>query len=75
MTTKIIEKDRYKILYDGFTWEIDVFSSSNKGLIIAEIELPDENTIFKQPEWATIDVSFDSRYNNCNLANYPYSIW
>lgn len=75
MTTKIIEKNRYKILYDGFTWEIDVFSSLNKGLIIAEIELPEENTIFKQPEWATVDVSLDSKYYNCNLVSYPYSMW
>ena len=75
MTTKIVEKQRYEIWYDGFAWEVDVFSGVNEGLIIAEIELPDENTNFKLPKWIITEVSSDSRYNNSNLANHPYTTW
>jgi adenylate cyclase len=39
----IIEKIRYIVPRDDLTWEIDVFSGENLGLVIAEIELPSEN--------------------------------
>ena len=35
----IIEKTRYFVVYKQHTWEIDVFSGDNAGLIVAEIEL------------------------------------
>ncbi len=58
---------------DNFLWEIDVFDEANKGLIIAEIELPSEDTKFILPEWIQKDVSLDLRYSNSNLALNPIS--
>src|ERR1700744_5459561 len=37
------EKTRYKILFAGKIWEVDVFVGDNEGLIIAEIELESED--------------------------------
>ena len=39
----IVEKVRYIVPGGDLTWEIDVFSGENLGLVIAEIELPSEN--------------------------------
>ncbi|MBE5692657.1 MAG: CYTH domain-containing protein [Sutterella sp.] len=71
----IIEKIRYKIPMGAFTWEVDEFLGVNQGLIVAEIELPDENTPFEKPEWVGKEVSDDPRYFNSNLVSRPFSTW
>eukprot|EP01037_Dinobryon_pediforme_P010227 gene10228-10297_t len=38
-----VDKVRYCIKFDGNLWEVDVFEGKNSGLIMAEIELDDEN--------------------------------
>lgn len=45
----IIEKVRYIVPAGDLTWEIDVFSGENLGLVIAEIELPNENHGLARP--------------------------
>lgn len=71
----LIEKCRYFIEYGGFTWEIDEFTGENQGLILAEIELPDENTSFEKPEWIGREVSHLARYYNSMISRYPYQGW
>jgi len=71
----IIEKSRFTIDVDGVTWEVDEFEGVNKGLIVAEIELSDEEQQFSLPEWIADEVSGDSRYFNANLTSQPYSTW
>lgn len=70
-----IEKYRYRIAYEGFVWEVDEFLGANAGLVVAEIELPAEDTPFLKPEWIGEDVSHDARYYNSNLISHPYSEW
>lgn len=70
-----IEKTRYKIELNGLTWEIDEFSGENQGLIVAEVELTDENQTIQLPEWIDKEVSGDSRYFNINLVKHPFSQW
>lgn len=70
-----IEKIRYRIAYEGFVWEVDEFMGLNAGLVVAEIELPDEETSFNKPSWVGEEVSHDPRYYNANLINKPYSEW
>ncbi|WP_448872534.1 CYTH domain-containing protein [Desulfobulbus propionicus] len=70
-----IEKLRYTIPYQGFTWEVDEFLGMNQGLIIAEIELSDERQNFPKPEWIGREVTGDSRYYNAALCQAPYSNW
>jgi len=71
----IIEKDRYYYPADNHTWEIDVFYGKNNGLIIAEIELEDENEDIKIPDWITREISNEDKYLNFNLSINPYMLW
>lgn len=71
----LIEKNRYKVNFCGFTWEIDEFFGENDGLIVAEIELESEDQAFEKPEWVGEEVTGDSRYFNSNLINNPYTKW
>jgi adenylate cyclase len=71
----IIEKNRYKVEYQGFTWEIDEFFGENEGLVVAEIELESEEQLFEKPAWIGEEVTGDSRYFNSNLIKNPFSNW
>ena len=71
----LIEKIRYKINYDNLLWEIDEFQGENQGLIIAEVELENENQTINLPEWVGEEVSHDPRYYNVNLTKNPYQTW
>lgn len=71
----LVEKKRYKVHHQDFTWEIDQFSGKNQGLIVAEIELESPDQIFEKPDWVGKEVSHDPRYYNSNLIGNPYSTW
>lgn len=71
----LIQKTRYKVPYLGFTWEVDEFHGENTGLVVAEIELPSEDTPFEKPEWAGGEVTGDERYYNASLVERPFSRW
>lgn len=53
---------------EGLCWEIDCFHGALEGLVLAEIELPEENTGFLRPEWLGEEVTGDVRYYNSMLA-------
>lgn len=71
----LIEKVRHTEDHGGRTWEIDVFAGDNAGLVVAEVELPDENALVDVPPWAIHEVSHDPRYYNANLIANPYKNW
>ncbi len=71
----LVEKNRHKILYQGFVWEVDEFLGENLGLVVAEIELPSEDTVFAKPDWVGAEVTADARYFNSNLSRTPYNRW
>lgn len=72
----IIEKKRYSFKADdGHIWEIDEFLGDNHGLIVAEIELSDEQEEFALPVWVGEEVTSDVRYYNSNLIENPYKNW
>lgn len=70
-----IEKTRHYVPHAGATWEVDVFSGENAGLIIAEIELVSEDQEITPPPWVKEEVTHDPRYYNANLVTNPYSRW
>ena len=70
-----IEKSRYLIPQDNLTWEIDVFDGANRGLIVAEVELSNENEEINLPNWIDKEVSQDSRYLNVSLIKNPFTKW
>jgi adenylate cyclase len=63
-----LSKHRYVIPCGGFDWEVDEFLGSNAGLVLAEIELPDETTAFDLPPWVGQEVTGDERYYNPYLS-------
>jgi len=73
-----ISKTRYRYVSTSdlkHVWEIDVFDGDNDGLIIAEIELNDENESFHKPKFITEEVTGIDKYYNCNLVKNPYKNW
>ena len=67
-----IEKTRYELPVGGHLWELDIFRGENAGLVVAEIELTEENETFDLPSWVREEVTSDSRYYNSNLLHHPY---
>ncbi|MDT0497573.1 CYTH domain-containing protein [Algiphilus sp. W345] len=70
-----VDKVRHYLEHDGRTWEIDVFEGDNAGLVVAEIELEDEEASFTRPAWVGDEVTDDARYYNHALAQTPYTRW
>ncbi|KAF6000765.1 hypothetical protein F1559_003234 [Cyanidiococcus yangmingshanensis] len=73
----LVEKVRYRIPASepGLVWEIDEFLGDNAPLILAEIELPTEDTSFERPGWLGQEVTDDERYYNASLQRHPYRLW
>ena len=71
----IIDKIRYEILVGKHTFEVDVFSGENQGLVMAEVELSEENEFFEKPKWLGIEVTGDKRYFNSYLSENPFTTW
>ena len=71
----IIDKIRYEIPLGKHTFEVDVFSGENQGLIIAEVELTFENEFFEQPNWLGKEVTGDKKYYNSHLSEHPFCSW
>ncbi len=70
-----IEKTRYEIKSGKHIVEVDVFFGENEGLIIAEIELEDENEVVEKPNWLGQEVTTDERYYNAYLSKNPFKTW
>jgi CYTH domain-containing protein len=71
----LIEKIRYCIPLENVIWEVDEFTGENQGLILAEVELEEEQQTVTLPDWVGVEVTQDARYYNVNLAQYPYQKW
>ncbi len=71
----VLEKYRYKIPFDGMIWEVDEFLGKNKGLIVAEVEMENEEQIFKLPSWIGEEVTHKTEYFNSRLTQKPFSEW
>lgn len=69
----IIEKTRHRVEHGNHTWEVDVFTGDNAGLIVAEIELTSEDEAFERPSWLGEEVTYDYRFKNSRLSLEPYS--
>jgi adenylate cyclase len=71
----LIEKTRHLVVHGGKTWEIDEFHGENEGLVVAELELGDENEPFARPQWLGREVTALRRYYNVCLVEHPYRAW
>ena len=71
----VIEKVRHEVPAGDRTWEVDVFTGENSGLVIAEIELQHEHDRVELPAWIGREVTGQRRYYNSALAQDPFSAW
>jgi len=71
----VITKTRYSVDFKRHTWEVDEFHGDNEGLVVAEIELENENEVFESPDWLDKEVTSDYRYLNSNLSKSPFKSW
>ena len=71
----VLEKTRHHVRVDGVLFEVDEFAGDNRGLIVAEVELPAVDTPFPRPPWLGREVSTLARYYNVNLIAHPYRQW
>ncbi len=73
----IISKTRYNIPLEGsnLTIELDLFDYPS-GLIMAEVEFPDEETAlaFTPPAWFDRDVTNDPAYHNSSMSKSSQKI-
>ena len=67
----IITKTRYVIpLEDSLSLELDVFEDDFDGLILGEVEFPDEETSkkYNPPDYINREVTFDTRFHNSTMS-------
>lgn len=48
-------------------WEVDEFHGTHEGLVVAEIELDNEEQSFEKPDFIGDEVTHDPRYYNANM--------
>lgn len=81
-----IEKERYTIPaglgkrgdsspIEGLHWEVDEFHGENEGLVVAEIEVPEEDASFPLPQWIGKEITGNKKYYNSLLCSHPYKTW
>ena len=70
-----IKKIRHELIIDNIKWEVDQFLEKNKGLVIAEVELQNQDQKLNLPKWIEKDVTNQNKYYNYNLAINPYISW
>lgn len=71
----VIEKTRYEVKSGNHIIEVDIFHGENEGLILAEIELKNENEIIEKPIWLGAEVTGDKKYYNSYLSLKPFKNW
>jgi adenylate cyclase len=64
-----LSKTRYQVPVGVHTFEVDVFEGPLAGLVVAEVEMADENEAVELPAWLGREVSLDLAYTNFSLAN------
>jgi adenylate cyclase len=71
----LIDKIRYEVPVGHYVYEVDEFRGANQGLIIAEIELKNEQENFPKPNWIGEEVTGKNQYYNAYLNQNPYKNW
>ena len=65
-----LHKMRYEVPWKKLIIEIDVYHGRNHGLIVAEVEFPNQTSRrkFKPPSWFGREITGEKRYSNVRLA-------
>ncbi len=70
-----IDKIRYEVQVGEHLFEVDEFFGDNEGLVVAEIELTDEDENYERPSWLGEEVTGQPQYYNAQLSKNPYRKW
>ena len=70
-----IDKTRYLVPSGKHTFEVDEFYGENEGLVMAEVELADENEPYEKPDFLGLEVTGNRRYYNSCLLKNPFASW
>jgi adenylate cyclase len=65
---RVIEKTRHHVRHRGYLYEVDVFGGQLAGLVVAELETPEDVSDEKLPDWLGREVTGESRFYNASLA-------
>lgn len=71
----IIDKVRWLVPMGKHTFEVDEFFGENEGLVMAEVELSDENEAYERPPFLGREVTGDRRFYNSCLRIHPFKEW
>ena len=63
----IVEKTRYLVPFEGLLWEVDEFHGSQNGVVVAEVEIPEDGIIYEKPPFIGEDITGNPVYYNSNL--------
>jgi adenylate cyclase len=64
----VIEKTRHEVRHNDYVYEVDVFAGELAGLVIAELETPDDVPSAELPPWLGREVTGESAFYNASLA-------
>jgi adenylate cyclase len=61
-----LRKTRYEVPWENLKIEIDVYHGRNHGLVVAEVEFPNQASRrkFKPPRWFGREITCERRYSN-----------
>ncbi|RUW58107.1 CYTH domain-containing protein [Mesorhizobium sp. M7A.F.Ca.US.008.03.1.1] len=65
---RVIEKTRHHVRHGGYLYEVDVFGGALAGLVIAELETPEDVPDEMLPDWLGREVTGESKFYNASLA-------
>lgn len=71
----VIDKRRYLVKSGKHIFEVDEFYGDNQDLVMAEVELSDENEAYEKPDFIGMEVTGDKRFYNSHLLNFPFVVW
>lgn len=66
---RVIEKTRHHVNHRGHLYEVDVFGGALAGLVVAELETPEDVPDEMLPDWLGREVTGDPHFYNVSLAN------
>ena len=65
---RVIEKTRHHVRHRGYLYEVDVFGGGLSGLVLAELETPDDVADEMLPDWLGREVTGEQSFYNASLA-------
>ena len=65
---RVIEKTRHHVRHRGYVYEVDVFGGPLAGLVVAELETPEDVPDEMLPDWLGREVTGEQKFYNASLA-------